>query len=265
MMKRSLQIPLLVAAAWLALCLSAGCNAVLGIEEAQPRGTAGGTGNGSAGSAGSSASTPGTGLAYTGTDSCKGEPAANTACQACLTQQCTSAAQSLCTKDHSCRRQMDDYDACLGASCLTPNQCFEQTLLKPGQQVNDCYSQCADACAVSPIYSPCDLYCACMGANCSDQFSDTPMNGQFGSLSDCLTKCQALPPEIVTCRRTHCELAGLSADLTHCDHAVGHIFCSSTMPTDRTQCTDKSLDSFACQQSSECCSGNCNALHCVRH
>jgi hypothetical protein len=163
---------------------------------------------------------------------------------------------------------MDDYGACLGASCAT-GDCFDRTLFTPGQQVNDCYGACTEACAASPIYSPCDLYCACLGANCSDQFSDAPVNGQFSSLDDCLKKCAMLPPEIVTCRRTHCELAGLSVppNLTHCDHAVGNIFCSSTMPTDRTQCTDKSksLDSFACQQPSDCCSGNCNALGiCVR-
>jgi hypothetical protein len=246
----------LALSAWLIMSSLSGCNGVLGIEEARPSASNGGQGNSSGGSGGAGP------LTYTGADSCIGAPAANANCSTCLAKQCSSAVQNQCLQDHTCREQMDYYGACLTSSC-TLGDCFEQQLLQTGMQVNDCYASCSDACAASPIYSACQLYCACMGSNCPDKINDMPVNGEFKSMADCIAVCSALPAEIVTCRRTHCELAGLTGDLIHCDHATGVTFCEvGTTQTDRdSQCTDKSksLISFACRSPSDCCSGNCSA------
>lgn len=243
--------------AWLGVSLLGGCNAVLGIEEAQPRESGGGTGGGSVGG------TVSPGAPYTGSQSCT---TLDPKCAACVTASCSQSNQNdvnLCLQDAECRATLDRYAACLGHTCnANAGQCFE-SLLVIGAKVSvpDCIiKNCATYCARSPVYSPCELYCSCMGADCPSRLTD----GTFSGMDDCVTKCnllQASSPELVTCRRTHCEIAGLYPnELQHCDHAVGLSGLCAAQSLDtavRTTCTDKSLVSFACSQPSDCCSGSC--------
>ncbi|HWZ88566.1 MAG TPA: hypothetical protein VNW92_06945 [Polyangiaceae bacterium] len=228
----------------LALGLIPGCNAALGIEEAQLR----------ADGAGASSATAGTVVHYAGDDICSSD---NSACSACVATACKSTGgDNQCLGDHDCRGAMDDYNACLGKTC-TAADCFDKLVAGP-PKLADCFTSCVIPCSNVPVYSACQLYCACLGVNCARDFP-----APYANNAACLADCLALPPELVTCRRTHCELAGLSGAPVHCDHAVGKGFCASAtdlpMRDDSPTGCQKSLNSFACTTGSDCCSGNCDS------
>jgi hypothetical protein len=184
-----------------------------------------------------------------GLDYC--DAAVSTACTACASTECSQPEQNGCLADSKCRGAINGYASCLGGECGgTPAECFAP-LSAPGSTIPSCLAGCSDACAQSPIYSECQLYCGCMGSNCATQ---------FGSMDDCITECQALPSNLRACRWTHCELAGIYPLEAHCDHAIGIGFCGLAEPQVRpAACRDKRLDGSACQQDSDCCSNHCDS------
>jgi hypothetical protein len=243
-MTRSLSSLAIAGGAW--LLLASGCNAALGIQEAElrPDSTSGGTGGGV--------------VSYAGDNVCMAD---NTKCLTCATTACQgSGAQNplnSCLADHGCRDAMIDYGACLGKQCAAAD-CFDKLDAASSSLLDDCIEPCVNDCAVAPIYTPCQVYCSCLAANCQDDVTTSPYTSQ----SECLTACGKLPPDVVTCRRTHCELAGLSGDPVHCDHAVGIGFCGVTdVPArdDGPAGCQKSLISFACRYGTDCCSGFCDS------
>jgi hypothetical protein len=83
--------------------------------------------------------------------------------------------------------------------------------------------------------------------------------GKFDSVQECVDKCKMLDAEVVSCRRTHCEIAPHDLKLPHCDHAVGTLTCSDTTPPTRpSTCRSKSLKGFYCATGDDCCSGACD-------
>jgi hypothetical protein len=231
-----------------ALAAIPGCNAALGIEEASLRADGTGGGNTSTGGV----------IRYAGSDSCKAD---NGACSVCIATACrASGGESLCLGNHDCRGAMDLYAQCLGKGCVE-GDCLEQLLADPKL---GCFSNCAADCQKKPIYSACQLYCGCLAANCSS--TDFGPSAKYADQAACLADCATLPPELITCRRTHCEIAGLvPSEPQHCDHAVGNGFCvaSTALPVrdeSPTGC-QKSLNSFACLADSECCSDHCDSRH----
>ena len=239
--------PLLVLlpGAWLALCLIAGCNAVLGIEEATLKDHPDG--------GGADVVVVAPGKFYTGGNICAADVAP--ACTSCLASakgdSLATCAGDLaqCMSTRSCRKQFDQYSTCLQKGCRAdPGNCFEP-LFAPTKGTPSCVTEhCYRDCSSSQVASPCQLYCACMGANCSSKFP---------SMNDCLAACSLLDADMVTCRRTHCEIAADDPNFGHCDHAVGITNCVAK-PNRAQECTDKSLLTFACTADSDCCSGNCN-------
>jgi hypothetical protein len=224
--------------------LASGCNSALGIEEAQLRPEDMGTNPASAQ------------VTFHSGDNVCLPNAATAACSACVSSHCGSSGENHCLQDYSCRSALDTYSACLGSNCAAGTDCFESLFgaVPPG---NDCYGNCEHECEGTPIYSACQLYCACLGANCMQDFGAGAQ--QFATQADCITGCMALPPEIVNCRRTHCEIARIYPTEPHCDHAIGNGFCGvMTTSTTRDPGCQKSLNSFACVANGDCCSGYCD-------
>jgi hypothetical protein len=187
-------------------------------------------------------------LAYgQGADDCQADSAV---CETCMVQNCTAVELATCISDAQCRRVIDSYAQCLGADCTgTLQQCFEP-LFDVGSVVPICITKCISECSHAPIYSNCDLYCGCMLSNCSSKFD---------TVAECVSDCKTLLPDVVTCRRTHCEIAPRDPTLPHCDHAVGIQTClSSVVQTRPVDCQDKSLTGYYCQVDSDCCSNACD-------
>jgi len=228
----------LAAGAWLGLCLVSGCNLALGIEKASPSGTP-------------DVIQPN--KIYTGGNQCFGNVLPD--CTDCLASSPGSQSAhcatdlSQCLANRPCRKVFDQYNICLQKSCRPdPGNCFEP-LFDTGKETPECISSnCFDRCKNSPVATPCQLYCSCMGANCA---------GKYKTTEACMNACGALDPDLVTCRRTHCEIAADDPKFGHCDHAVGVGNCQAKPARDQ-ECGDKSLLTFACTTDDECCSSNCN-------
>lgn len=187
----------------------------------------------------------------TGSNSCS---APNTACTTCIANAANcQQATNVCLGTTECRKSFDRYRYCLTKAC-DAKDCIE-TLDQEQYPAPHCIIQnCRDDCAAVPVESACQLYCACMAANCQGRFQD----GTFSSMDACVAACEKLPPDVQTCRRTHCEIAADFPKEQHCFHATGSMFCGATAMTRPDTCTDKSLNSFACKEDSECCSDHCN-------
>jgi hypothetical protein len=242
-----------------ALSLPAGCNSVLGIEEATLKG-GGSAGSGSGGS-GSSVYVPPPNP-YVSSGTC-GDPVSSK-CSGCLASNCKSGEMTSCLESKDCRAYVLGYSKCLGSSC-TPqaNKCFEEQLFQVGTPMPTCALACRGDCAetqpASPIASPCQLYCGCMMANCSQKFAPAP--AMWASMDACVSDCGTLAPETVNCRWTHCDIAPFDTKLPHCEHAIGNLgVCPDTKGVTRpaSTCPDKSLKSFWCDTPDVCCSDDCD-------
>ncbi|HEY1534060.1 MAG TPA: hypothetical protein VGF76_08570 [Polyangiaceae bacterium] len=246
-MARKLTFIAVGASAWLGFGLLSGCNEILDIEQAQLSPSAGG-GN-------TPLPAPGS-LNVHGADCTTVTPK----CSACITTACKPPDLNGCVGNKDCRAAMDGYNSCLGPSCSAQ----EDTCFAPLSAINgpvpDCMLGCEKECATSAIFSTCQLYCGCMVANCMQKFGDPTVPMDFASPDDCVNRCINFPPDIVTCRWSHCELAGLYPNEDHCDHAVGINICgfNSVAPRPAECPRDKSLDTFGCASNSECCSNFCN-------
>jgi hypothetical protein len=225
------------------------CTAVLGMDEAKlddGRGavaSGGSSGGGSGGAAGSGAGGYG-GVPRVGT-ACEQDPGPT--CTQCLQTNC-SAALRACVSTGTCRLKLDKFATCLGTTCNADQESCAFDIQDP--ELTACVGSCSSACSKVTIASQCELYCACMD-QCPDERS---------SLGDCMAACAALPAEVRSCRRDHCEYG--HGDPTHCRHASGRLqVCKSytEQPKDhnRTTCLDGKETTWACDTDDECCSGNC--------
>jgi len=230
------------------------CNAVLGIDEAEvdPTFVAGARATGgTAGSAGTGNSTN-----YSGTHLPIGciEPASG--CTDCLKN--AGFDESACLSDPACRKALDDYRVCLGDACTGSENCLEELLYPIASELAALSDECRTVCGEKPLYTQCELYCACMDHNCA---------GTLGATGDaCVTQCMAgdaRDPGIAYCRKSHCEFAGLSGidTVSHCEHARGINACA-TVPMPDATC-DRVLTGFPCSDRSDCCSNNCSNQVCL--
>jgi hypothetical protein len=216
---------------WLALLA---CNAVLGIEEANPRrdaGPAGGSG-GAAGNAGSTESGAGQGgtHGHAGNAGAQGGgDCSNTAledCDRCLNTNCWDELGE-CAKDQSCVLALQKYDTCLdsdGPDCKSA--CIaELSASKDGQapvsaRLAACAFPACEACYGHSLFS-CTFYCRCMPEFCADR------EGDWGGKS-CESYCSSTVAQ--HCKADHCGRAGewqLNSEprVMHCGHAVGDYPC----------------------------------------
>jgi hypothetical protein len=216
----------------LALALLAGCNAVLGIEEAHLSQNVG------------EGSLPNKPVVI---------PNANcdapvSDCGSCLSANCAAALDAdLTTKPG--RDALVTYRACLGTDCADSDEACGEALLESGSELVTCAAtDCRDECSASSLASTCKIYCTCMGMNCAGS----------AALTDCEAQCMGEDLADVGCRLTHCEYSPLSStpDL-HCGHAEGVGQCTGTGSITPT-CTDRKIPGWICYDNAECCSGDCN-------
>jgi len=231
----------------LGLGLAGGCNAALGIDEAVPRDT----------QANLSQEVP--------VSECN---MPSTSCAKCFDDNCGKALGD-CLGDQACRKVLNAYRSCLGASCNNTG-CLE--LLQPvSELLGDCIqTECWD-CMGKPIVEMCDLYCACMqdqlpksSETCESydlsQGQDPP-SWSAGDLATCQVECQKLSLTSASCRWSHCELAVSGEVPTHCRHAVSSLNCP--LQQELGTCTDRRPGGFGCTAPSDCCSGVCANHFCA--
>ncbi|HEV8548380.1 MAG TPA: hypothetical protein VGQ57_05110, partial [Polyangiaceae bacterium] len=177
-----------------------GCNAVLGIDQAElDEGSSTAGKPGVAAGKGSFVSMP--------TDDCS----------ACMQANCTPPLQA-CLADATCRAKLTYYDStCITLANADPGTCREG-LSVPGLStgVANCLTaNCASQCGASPLVDACDLYCNCMGA----------AGGCGTSIAECSANCTAwrVRPGMLDCVLSHCEAAVESTTPAnhdmHCSHA----------------------------------------------
>ena len=240
----------------IAVAVLGGCNAVLGIEEAQLREGEGSGGSASGGPSDSPNATPQLEIACTAPD---------TACTACLAKNCIDE-KVRCLADSSCRFGLKSFRVCLGSQCSdTSGTCLNKlTTLEDSLYPGDltlaaCASiECSAECANMPLVGPCDLYCGCMAPVCAGELAAQP-HSALGA--ECMTECEKQTPGDINCRWTHCEVAIDRPDEGHCGHAIGQANCNPNVSVVNT-CRDKSQTSFACKVGADCCSGKCTRNVC---
>lgn len=228
-----------------AASLLGGCNAVLGIDEAQLLEPAGPQGPGSR---------PGV-IPIT---SCQ---LPTSSCERCLAQGDCEAPKQLCLENRACRTGLNNHRVCLTSGCTDPdNKCFDglkQVEASSGfpseRTFTGCVSElCSADCAGSPLASPCDLYCGCMLSNCG-----------ISDRNECLAACAGLSVATVLCRLTHCNAAPDDPLGNHCGHAVGETHCTGAVSV-VPGCTDRNQDSSFCTSDDDCCSRVCRNNACER-
>jgi hypothetical protein len=251
----------------------AGCNSVLGIEEASLDPTAGGfTTSGAGGTTQTGGAVP---EGYALCD----EPEPK--CSACLRGQPGLAE---CLADGDCRVTLNTYRAKLGPGCVDEGQAAFEALDEPimgtprYNLARAITGACAADCATGSLASICELYCACMAENCVT-YDDPPRTGDLiePPVYDpalCMSDCMEMSPEVVGCRFGHCQANGYHAKTLplyndagvprsidmHCEHAIGgHGICPRTLALYST-CQNPNgglqRDSW-CDDSSQCCSQSC--------
>jgi hypothetical protein len=207
------------------VCFLAGCNVVLGIDEAELAQEAGGDG-GSAGTGGTGGSSGGTG-GLGGTTAAGGTggsiPAgvcelSGEACWDCTATACCGEYED-CAKDSVCSSALAKYNDCLAAPPAGGNTCAELSSALSGKflTLSKCVflSQCGTVCDNYSLGNLCDPYCDCMDSTCPTFIDDRDA---------CRAFCPSLSLDQVRCRALHCTFAKSDVDL-HCPHAVGIHFC----------------------------------------
>lgn len=217
------------------------CNAVLGIEPAELVQGTGGASDLATGGAGGKPSVASGGVSSA--------PTAKPPCTQCLADKCPSV--DACLGDNTCRYKLAIFASCL-AKDSTDVGCLEAL---PPELSNCVGGNCSTECAGSALASPCALYCACMG----DQCSAPP-------LSDCATTCGNLSFAKAGCRFTHCQLAVGSMMELHCKHAradPGADRCAEVESAN--PCTAGPNPTGAprgggCSVATDCCYGDCDTM-----
>jgi hypothetical protein len=227
-------------AAWLLLTALAGCNAVLGIEEAHL--SDGPPQN-------SSTANPVSYAAITTCDS----PAPE--CEDCMTGVCSSFLQQAMLTPTN-RMALNDYRACLGARCEDTQSfgCLEAMKERHTDLfvLGTCVEMNCPNCKGRPLVPTRALYCQCMSQHC----------GQ-GVQNDLGGDCDANATtnlEDLSCRHKHCENAPLDF-AAHCAHALGQQgMCPP--PTVANSCETAGKTGWFCSENSECCSRDCQNRSC---
>jgi hypothetical protein len=233
-----------------------GCNAVLGIDEAQSRDDA------------SSQST----VQVIPVPGCENP---ETSCATCVSG---SKAFGECMGNHACRKALDGYRACLGSKCNGAT-CFDTLLAGPGQTVAEFVRGECPACESNkPLASMCDLFCACMEQTLPPPTTGAPVDGltcesflaalpwTVASMAECKDSCEALAKAdlaSVNCRWGHCELAANGEARSHCGHAIDDSICPRAAALN-PDCRDRNLPGWACEQNQDCCSNRCLSRICAK-
>ncbi len=195
-----------------------GCNAILGIDEAEPITSDAALGaSGNSGSGGSAGAGGGDVCSLQATDACNG----------CVAQNCCSEYEA-CVADSTCKAALVDYAFCLGRALtadagVTCDETFSTTNAASVALGNCTFvEQCSADCSRKTIGDLCFNYCGCMNDACPEkQFTDS-----------CEVACSAFSDEQLVCRPYHCSLARLNRDrdsepdrALHCGHAFGESLC----------------------------------------
>lgn len=236
----------------------AACNSVLGIEEAEL-----------------DESLDGGSCEFTWVEPVK-ECIPNEECELCL-GQCEGfhTSRDDCLADQGCRTALQNHRWCLNVDqdCSDEAQNCLNCLPTsgPGQGVRNCMTECSGVCDGTGVYSLCELYCACMAAQCPNQ-TITLLNGT--ETTDCGAYCAEQTDADAwktSCRLSHCSLAenppDPSAITDHCRHAVSLDGMCTVQEAQETFCLggddpDKKLNGHGCDLDSECCSGECISGSC---
>lgn len=233
----------------LAALALAGCNAVLGIDEAHlsDLGTGGGDPTVKLNSK----------VATLASEDCSA-PSAD--CAKCIASSDCADAKAACLADANCRVALNAYRVCLGSQCsdsdgkcLSALSTYESQLHLGLLPFSQCVqATCGDKCKDTPLVPSCELYCGCMAPNCTSELAarGTP-------LMDCQAACGQATVDDLTCRWTHCEIAATHMNAGHCGHAIGEVFCNAKTVITST-CSNKSQSTYACDTGEDCCSGKCN-------
>ena len=137
--------------------VAAGCNTVLGIEQAEL-------------------------VENTNSLSCHWPPAEPTKdCPVCDESCADSCKIGECLADRDCRRSLKDYRKCVGDACTdTSGECRGCVSGNArAAELTSCMKDCR--CSVAGAVTLCESYCACMQSQCSDN--------QPGGSSGCLEAC----------------------------------------------------------------------------
>lgn len=236
-----------------------GCNAVMGIDEAELRTDE--AGGGTSGAAGSAMFSPESRASTQLSVNCA-QPTA--ACATCMAGSDCESDRARCLESTECRNALNQYRICLGTQCLDAGsqclqrfQAFENTLFPGRLGFAGCVAaQCAAECAHVPLATPCELYCSCMNPGCAAELAQE-LPPTKAITAECMAQCESDPaPDLINCRWTHCERSFERPNEGHCLHALGQGNCNANVSIINT-CTDKSQTSFACKVGQDCCSGKC--------
>ena len=233
---------------WLALSALSGCNEVLDIEQAQPRGVgAAGKGSGTSGAGSGNTSSSNTPVPKA---TCN-EPLKS--CSQCIASKCPTD-RLTCLQNGDCRYALDEYRSCLGATCTDTQDLCAESFLETGRQLGTsgqlakCATvDCAAECQNSPLATTCELYCSCMTDNCSSELPNSN-----GCLADCMAN---ITLENVECRFLHCVIAKEHPSGSHCQHALGML--NNCVGAVNLDCGTKRPAKWACKDNTDCCSGEC--------
>jgi hypothetical protein len=183
-------------------------------------------------------------------------------CESCLTScQDVDVKLQECLDSADCRKALMQYRTCSGDRCERKSACagcLEAAGQPTAIRLGRCYEQCGGDCGPADIASLCDVYCACMHNQCSD---NEPL--------DCVNACkirQEQQPGIeewrTYCFWYHCEAAQSPNDGRHCLHAVGELGRCGDADFPTGESTDvcnwpKAFKNGACNTNDDCCSGLC--------
>jgi hypothetical protein len=206
----------------------AACNAVLGIEEAEP------------------AVTEQAGLCEWGQGATLQECGVSDTCESCVGACGQQLATCLATS--SCRQAIAHFRTCERDDCTDPRGGCASCLTT--QSGASCLAGCASKCNKAELVDRCTLFCSCMSANCAGEFEGPDPD------KACHDKCEAEEPWRTYCHLDHCELAGVLPQSDHCMHASDRKPVCMAAATDPS-CTNRKLSGRACQSPSDCCSFSC--------
>jgi hypothetical protein len=217
-----------------AAAAAASCNAVLGIEEARLDQT-------------SEAATCALPRARP-VDRCE----FTTNCDRCVNERCEEGEVQACVEDPACRKALTNHRICIQDDCRDEDGTCGECLGEVPKA--SCLADCAQACTGGELVSLCELFCACMAANCPNHHA-----------SDCLETCRNTPDWELECVLTHCERAE-DPGADHCLHATHELRqCPETPPDPEAMASCEAplgLIGYGCGQHGDCCSGFCRDGSC---
>jgi hypothetical protein len=206
-----------------------GCNAVLGIEEAQVDNTVGAL----------SCQLPD----ERPIDRCE----STLECETCL-RSCRAGEIRECIDAEDCRKGLVDHRVCVRDDCQDEDgRCTTCLAAKTGP---GCLADCAPECAGGEIVSLVELFCTCMDTKCAGTLG--------GPVGECRTLHADTPDWELECLISHCELADTGA--IHCQHSgEGAGRQCRTMVQVPDDCdASKGLEGYGCERNTDCCSTFCD-------